>query len=168
MVNRPSREGYMMGLSIAASSRASCPRRQVGCILVNKRYHILATGYNGPPTGFTNCTEINCPGASLKSGEGLDKCQAIHAEQNALLQCKDVWDIHAAFVTTAPCITCVKLLLNSSCKTIYFLQDYPHSESEALWRAAGRDWVQLKSNIQDDLKMLLDTLGSALNVCKTS
>jgi deoxycytidylate deaminase len=55
-------------------------------------------------------------GAKFKSGEGLDVCQAIHAEQNALLQCKDVYDIETIYCTVSPCIHCVKLLLNYFCK----------------------------------------------------
>ena len=65
-----------------------------------------------------------CGGAKFKSGEGLDVCQAIHAEQNALLQCKDVYDIETIYCTVSPCIHCVKLLLNTSVKNIIFGEKY--------------------------------------------
>ena len=70
-----------------------------------------ATGYNGNPSGFTHCIDEPCEGSTSKSGTDLDKCQAIHAEQNALLQCKDVYSIDRVYTTLEPCIHCIKLLL---------------------------------------------------------
>lgn len=142
---RPDLDTYFMSMAVLTSSRASCCRRKVGCILVNDRNHVLATGYNGPASGQPNCLDHPCAGAGLPSGEGLNLCEAIHAEQNAMLQCRDVWSIHTAYVTASPCITCTKLLLNTSCKRIVFLEEYPHSDSAHLWQRSGRDWVQYQT-----------------------
>lgn len=139
---RPDINTYFVSMAILASSRASCSRRKVGCILTNFRNHVIATGYNGPASGQPNCNDHPCAGASLPSGEGLNLCEAIHAEANALLQCRDVWSINTAYVTASPCISCAKLLLNTSCKKIVFLDEYPHTESRDLWIGAGREWVQ--------------------------
>ena len=84
-----------------------------------------------------------CSGANLPSGQGLDACQAIHAEQNALLQCRDVYAIDTCYVTVSPCVTCVKLLLNTSCKRVVFSEAYAHSEAREWWLKAGRQWDQL-------------------------
>lgn len=84
-----------------------------------------------------------CSGAKAPSGQSLDACQAIHAEQNAMLQCRDVYAIHTAYVTASPCITCCKLLLNTSCQRIVFLEEYPHGHVKDLWLSAGRAWDQL-------------------------
>jgi dCMP deaminase len=111
---------------------------------VNAQGHILATGYNGPPRGFSHCThESPCAGAVLPSGSGLDACEAVHAEQNALLQCRDVELIETCYVTVSPCVTCVKLLLNTACKRIIFTELYPHAEAAYdLWASkGGRAWV---------------------------
>ena len=84
-----------------------------------------------------------CEAAGSPSGTNLDGCGAIHAEQNALLQCRDVHAIRAAFVTTAPCMTCTKLLLNTGCQVIVYGDDYPQAEAAmALWTKAGRAWRQ--------------------------
>jgi dCMP deaminase len=111
---------------------------------MNKRHHIIGTGYNGVAAGLVHCIEKPCSGAMLPSGEGLDKCEAIHAEANAIMQCKDVFDIHTAFCTTAPCVHCVKLLMNTGCKRIIFFEDYPMAEeSKKLWQSTrGRDWLR--------------------------
>lgn len=133
-----------MDIALVTRRRATCARRQVGCVLLNERGHILATGYNGVAAGQPHCTDQNCPGAGLPSGQGLESCQAIHAEQNALLQCPDVYKIHTAIVTTAPCVTCTKLLLNTSCQRIVYFEDYPQAEAaKKLWVSAGRLWEVL-------------------------
>lgn len=87
--------------------------------------------------------ENACEGAGAPSGAALDACQAIHAEQNALLQCHDIYQIRVAYITASPCITCCKLLLNTSCKRIVFMDEYPHPQARSLWEGAGRDWDQI-------------------------
>ena len=74
--------------------------------------------------------------------KNLDACRALHAEQNALLQCPDVFKIHSAYVTASPCITCTKLLLNTSCKNVYYYNEYPHQEARELWESSGRLWIK--------------------------
>jgi dCMP deaminase len=127
--------------------------------LLNARGHVLSTGYNGVAAGLPHCNEelVNdlefdakpvvlqlhaCSGAKAPSGTNLDGCQAIHAEQNALLQCRDMYAIHTAYVTASPCMTCIKLLLNTSCQRIVFVEEYPHSAAKDLWTGTGRAWEQ--------------------------
>lgn len=156
---RPSKDQWALGLAKLTAQRSTCLRRAVGCVLLNARGHVLATGYNGVAAGQPHCNEElsyqnpawsknwvtshrhACPGATSPSGTNLEGCQAIHAEQNALLQCRDVYAIETCYCTTAPCLTCLKLLLNTSCQRIVFIDDYPHAqEAEALWTKAGRTW----------------------------
>ena len=142
-VDRPGWEEYFLNIARVVSSRGSCVRRKVGFVLVNGRNQILSTGYNGKASGLVNCLEVPCAGADSPSGSNLDACEALHAEQNALLQCPDVSQIVKAYGTTAPCITCVKLFLNTGCREIVFLDDYPHSESsKRIWEKAGRIWTK--------------------------
>lgn len=141
-----------MQLAELTAQRATCCRRQVGCVLLNSRGHVLATGYNGVAAGQPHCNHHDpnyelglpyaCPGAHAPSGTNLDGCQAIHAEQNALLQCKDVFSIHTCYVTASPCMTCTKLLLNTSCERIIFKEEYPHNQAGELWQSAGLDWLK--------------------------
>lgn len=139
-----------VGLLIARawSLRSTCPRRQVGCILVDDTGHPLSSGYNGPASGQLHCTEHPCPGAGLPSGTGLEKCEAIHAEANALLRCPDVTRVHACFVTHSPCLDCVKLLLNTGCRHVFFEHAYSHDEeAKARWlkgdAGATRRWTHV-------------------------
>ena len=115
---------YFMLMAQVVSMRATCKRRSVGCVLVDHYDHVLSTGYNGVASGRPHCIETPCPGADCLSGQGLDLCEAIHAEQNALLQCGDVYKIKSCFTTTLPCIHCLKLLMNTSCQFIYYCEPY--------------------------------------------
>lgn len=158
---RPTREQWAMNLVAETAQRATCIRRQVGCVLLNKRGFVLATGYNGVASGMPHCNEQvgfkrtgcssivgaphypnACTGAQSPSGTNLDGCEAIHAEQNALLQCSNVHDIHECFVSCSPCITCTKLLLNTSCQNIFFLEEYPNQLGKELWERSGRRWIK--------------------------
>ncbi len=154
-----SKDEYFLRMAMLISNRATCLRRRVGCVLVSREGHVLATGYNGRPSGWPHCNHRSedaalcdpseiyihaCSGAFSATGTDLDGCEAIHAEQNALLQCSDMFRVHACYVTDSPCVTCTKLLLNTSCERIVFLRRYPHAASAELWLKDGtRKWIEL-------------------------
>ena len=110
-------DNYFLQMSSLVAKRATCRRRKVGCVLVDSKNHIVATGYNGVPTHFPHCLDNPCEGANEPSGESLDKCLAVHAEQNALLQLRSN-DYLTAYLTVTPCITCAKMIANSSIRRI--------------------------------------------------
>jgi len=164
---RPSVPVWLMGMAKHAALRSTCLRRSVGCVLVNERDQILSTGYNGVPSGFKHCNEgvlegtmdwagvsypNKCSGADAPSGEKLDACNAVHAEQNALLQCPNVYEIKTAYVTASPCMHCIKLLLNTSCEVIVFDEEYTHCEAKTMWIDSGRTWLNI-----NDLDENVDT-----------
>lgn len=141
-MNRPSKRETFLEMANVLSLQSTCIRRSVGCILTNKYHHIVGSGYNGTAAGSSHCIQNHCDGNHLVSGKNLEQCQAIHAEQNALMQCKDIHDIEVAYVTTFPCMHCMKMLLNTSCKLIVYNQPYDE-ESYTLWIKSGRIAVKL-------------------------
>lgn len=143
MYKRPTFKEYSIRIAQLVASRSTCIRRQVGCVLTNQYNHIIGTGYNGAGRNQPHCLDVGCLRMESKSGESLDNCRATHAEQNALLQCTDVNQIKAAYVTAAPCMTCTKLLLNTSCETIYFLDSYGNGEAIKLWKECGRNIARI-------------------------
>jgi dCMP deaminase len=140
-MSRITKDEMGMMIALVCARRATCIRRQVGCVLVNERGHVLATGYNGPSAGMAHCIDEPCGGHDNKPGEGLEQCQAIHAEQNALLQCHDVYEISTCYCTATPCRTCLKLLMNTGCQRIIYLRLYPNYQdvfvSEIFWKKSG-------------------------------
>lgn len=137
---RPAHEETMLALSLVIAQRSTCRRRRVGAVLTDANGRVLAMGHNGVAKGQPHCTVVACPGSDQKPGEGLELCEALHAEQNALMFCQDIMKIHTCFTTTSPCVHCLKMLLNTSCERIVFLEEYPHAAARDLWMKAGRAW----------------------------
>lgn len=165
---RPDLDRYFVDMARLVASRSTCVRRHVGCVLVDARNHVLATGYNGVPAGAPHCNDIEvprsvvtfphaCAGADAPSGTQLDACLAVHAEQNAILQCSDAYAIARAYVTAFPCPSCAKLLLNTSCREVVYLEPYGEGEGLDMWVRAGRLAVRFDGEppmIQRDLVRL--------------
>lgn len=144
---RPTNDHYYMRIAGRVAKRGTCARRMVGCVLVDERYRVVATAYNSVPTGLPNCTSKPCAGSTGLSGKDLDACIAKHAEELALIKCHDVWQIFTCYVTTSPCIHCVRRLLDTSCERIVFAEPYAHNEeARAIWLAAGREWSILEND----------------------
>lgn len=145
IVHRPPVDEYFLAIAQVVSTRATCARRRVGCVLVDVDNHVLSTGYNGPARGQPHCFDSPCAGAGLPSGSGLDACESVHGEANALLQCPDVRRVHTVYCTDSPCIHCVKLLMNTGAARIVFARTYPHKDSERLWTSQlGRTWERFE------------------------
>lgn len=141
---RPTIHETMMNIAEVISKRSTCSRREVGCVLVDENNRVLSVGHNGVAKGTRHCTDQPCPGAHCPSGTGLDLCEAIHAEQNSLLFCPDIMKIRSAYITASPCVSCVKMLMNTACKEIYFKEEYPHRSARDLWLIdPTRKWIKL-------------------------
>lgn len=133
-MTRPPVEQVMMTIAEAMACRSTCARRAVGAVITTADNRILATGYNGTPSKTAHCTDQPCAGHGFASGQGLDRCEAVHAEQNALVNCTDITRAHKIYVTTLPCVSCMKLIVNTPIAIIYFRDTYPTAErSLEIW-----------------------------------
>lgn len=54
---RPTWDEYFMQIVDIVKERSTCLRRKVGALIVKDK-RILATGYNGAPTGLPHCDEV--------------------------------------------------------------------------------------------------------------
>ncbi len=130
-----------MRIAQLAATRSTCLRRQVGAVLVKDK-RVLATGYNGSPSGMKHCLEIGClrEQMGIPSGERHELCRAIHAEQNAVIQAATSGtSITGAtlYCTTFPCVMCAKILINSGVKEIFISDGYPDKLSQEMLDEAG-------------------------------
>lgn len=126
---RPSWDEYFLEVAKLVSKRATCVRRNVGAVLVKDK-KILATGYNGAPSGLKHCFDVGCVREKLKipSGERHELCRGLHAEQNVILQAA----LHGTstkgsllYITHQPCVICAKMLINAGIKEIVICGEYP-------------------------------------------
>lgn len=128
--------GFFIGIANTVASRSTCKRRSVGAVAVKLR-RIIATGFNGAPTGFAHCTDIGCLREELKvpSGTRHELCRAVHAEQNLITQAARFGsELFGAdvYCTHKPCAICLKMLINAGVYHVYFQHDYPDELTDQL------------------------------------
>jgi dCMP deaminase len=125
---RPSWEEYFMDITHLVAKRSTCLRRQVGALLVKDK-KILATGYNGAPSGLEHCLDVGClrEQRGIPSGERHELCRGLHAEQNAIIQAAyHGIQIRGAtlYCTNHPCIICTKMVINAGIQRIIYEEGY--------------------------------------------
>lgn len=139
MSERLSWDQYFMTITRQVAERSTCTRAKVGAVIVRDK-NILATGYNGAPTGMPHCTDVGCLIYESKTPNGdiEQNCfRTIHAEMNAIAQAaKNGASIKegAIYITHTPCIHCLKVLVNTGIKEIYYERAYKLHTLEELLR----------------------------------
>jgi dCMP deaminase len=107
-----------------------------------KDKHILATGYNGAPSGQKDCLELSClrDEMGIPSGERHEICRGIHAEQNVIIQA----GLHGVsleestiYATHTPCVLCAKMLVNARIKRYVSFGKYNDNAFIDLFGDAG-------------------------------
>lgn len=117
---------YFMSIAYVSSLRSKDPSRQVGCCIVDNDKHIISTGYNGFPN--------NCPDEYFPWEKNTEKysdskyAYVVHAELNAIIQAKRDLTNCILYVTTMPCNECMKAIIQSGIKTIYYGEEYKNDE----------------------------------------
>ena len=139
---RPSWHQYFMTITREVAERSTCLRAKVGAVIVRDR-SILATGYNGSPAGLPHCTEVGCLIYESRTPDGAleQNCyRTIHAEINAISQAaRNGAAIRDAdiYVTHTPCIHCLKVLINTGVRNVYYAKEYKlHTLAEMLAHAS--------------------------------
>jgi dCMP deaminase len=135
-LERPSWDDYFLEIVGIVARRSTCRRRRVGAALVRDR-QILATGYNGAPSGLRHCLETGClrEQQQVPSGERHELCRGLHAEQNAIIQAA----LHgvgvkgaALYCTNHPCVICAKMIINAGIVRIVITDDYRDALAEEM------------------------------------
>ncbi len=138
---RPDWDEYFMRISELISARSTCMRRKVGAVIVKEK-RILATGYNGAPSGLVHCSETGCLREKLRipSGEKHELCRGLHAEQNAIIQAAyHGISINGSilYITCHPCSVCAKMIINGGITEVVIKESYPDSIASQMLMEAG-------------------------------
>ena len=138
---RPHIDEYFLKIASVVAERSTCRRHHVGAVAV-KNKHILATGYNGAPSGAKDCLELGClrDELNIPSGERQEICRGIHAEQNVIIQAS----LHGVsleggtiYATHTPCVQCAKMLMNAGIKRYVSFGRYNDNAFIDLFQQAG-------------------------------
>jgi dCMP deaminase len=137
---------YFCEIAKTVSSRSTCPRLAVGCVLVRDRM-ILATGYNGSLSNAPHCCDVGCV------MENNHCIAAVHAEINAVTQAaKNGTSLaHAvAYITINPCLNCYKVLYQAGIRRIVYIEKHPSG-------CPNYEVLKLSNNAAPDLVCLKDS-----------
>jgi dCMP deaminase len=138
---RPDTDEYFLKIASVVAERSTCRRHHVGAVAVRNK-HILATGYNGAPSGAKDCLELGCLRDELKipSGTRHEICRGIHAEQNVIIQA----GLHGVslegstvYCTHTPCVLCAKMLVNAKIERFVSFGSYNDDTFIELFQEAG-------------------------------
>jgi len=136
-----------MELALVVSKRSTCLRQKVGAVIVKDK-RILATGYNGAPSGMPHCLDVGCLREKLgvPSGERQELCRGLHAEQNAIIQAAKFGisiEGSTIYTTHCPCITCAKMIINAGIRKVVYGRDYADKRGLELLREAGIEVIYI-------------------------
>ncbi len=132
---RPDWDEYFLDIAKVVSSRSTCLRRRYGAVIVKDRV-IVSTGYNGAPRGHVNCIDRGtCMRQDLKvpPGERYELCEAVHAEQNAIIngapeRMKDAtiyiagFEEDGSYAEGRPCLLCQRMIRNAMITGVVYIQ----------------------------------------------
>ena len=156
-LTRPDIDEYFLKIASVVAERSTCRRHHVGAVAV-KNKHILATGYNGAPSGLKDCLELGClrDEQNIPSGERQEICRGIHAEQNVIIQAT----LHGVsleggtiYATHTPCVLCAKMLVNAKIKRFVSFGRYNDNTFVALFKEAGIE-VDIKNRPSSTISYL--------------
>lgn len=156
MGERPSWDDYFMQIAHLVKTRATCPRRQVGALIVRDR-RILSTGYNGAPRGLPHCPpggpDHDWPIGCMRAGHCI---RSLHAEQNALLQAALIGvpcEGATIYVTCQPCNTCAKMIINAGIVRVIYEGDYPDDFTLELFRDAALEVFRFRAGVLEKVDL---------------
>ncbi len=133
---KPSWDLYFMRLCYLAATRATCDRKHVGSVIVSPDHRVVATGYNGAPSGCDTCDDV---GHEIVEGHCV---RSLHSESNSIDYAGRVARGCSLYVTVIPCYDCCKRAVNAGIVEVIYDEFYASrygksSQVEDFFRAAG-------------------------------
>jgi dCMP deaminase len=125
---RPTWDEYFLMIAKLAATRSTCLAFPVGAVIVKDR-QVLATGYNGSPSGSVHCTSQGFCYSELSSCNASSSLpsRAVHAEANAIAQAARhgiTTDGSVVYTTLEPCISCLKLIISAGIKKVFYETEF--------------------------------------------
>ena len=135
-MERPSQIKYYLDIAAAVAARSTCIRRQYGAAIVQNDT-IVSTGYNGTARGLVNCCDLNeCyrEAHNIPHGQQYEKCKAVHAEANAIINasreemCGAIlflagFENGERMKNPTPCEMCSRMITNSGIRRVISCED---------------------------------------------
>jgi len=143
--NRPDWDHYFADMLHLIGRRSTCERHHVGAIITVDN-QIVATGYNGAPSGMKHCSEL---GGCMRTRDGIESgthqehCRAVHAEENAMLRAGPQAKGGVLYTSLQPCTICARKIINAKIVKVVFREGYPDQEGTDMLNEAGVEVLYL-------------------------
>ena len=131
--HRKDRDEVYMDVAKLMAERSTCERLHVGAVLT-KGNRIIATGYNGAPSGLKHCIDVGC---EIFEGHCI---RAVHAEASVISMCARYGistENSYLYVTHFPCPYCAKLLINAGIIKVFYCYSYRDDKAAKILEEAG-------------------------------
>ncbi|MCM1043934.1 MAG: deaminase [Candidatus Gastranaerophilales bacterium] len=161
----PSEKEAIMAMAYSNSLRSSCLKRKVGAVIADSKGNIFSSGYNEVPFLERPCLSMygDCYRSVSKKGieelfdteqetlskkvmekvKLLEKCRALHAEENAIVNVARFGSTAALenatlYTTTYPCNLCAnKIAQVGGIQKVVYYEPYPVEEAKRILEKAG-------------------------------
>ena len=144
MESRPAWDDYFGKIAEVVSSRATCKRRKIGVVIVDKEHHIISTGYNGSPPGLPHCDDA---GHLMEEGHCV---RTIHGEHNAVLQAAAQGGTSTRgstlYTKYVPCIHCCKYMVAAGIVRVVYAKIYRNTQAVDYLEQAGLAVTQYRED----------------------
>lgn len=113
-----------LNLARMVALRGTCPRAQVGAVLV-RQGRPLSVGYNGAAPGMPHCTDLRDDAPVGCNDDGCNN--AIHAELNAIAYAARVGLVTKGatlYCTHQPCIPCGQAIVSAGIVRVCYVYEY--------------------------------------------
>lgn len=156
-MTRPDWDTYFMRAAYLAATRATCDRKHVGALIVDPYHRVVATGYNGAPSGMPSCDEV---GHEVIEGHCV---RSLHAESNAIDYAGRCAIGCTLYVTVTPCYDCQKRIVNAGIVHVLWDESYASrygksARADEFLASAGIKTTQLEPGRMDRFRQLLDAV----------
>lgn len=154
---RPTWDEYFLMIAKLAATRSTCLAFPVGAVIVKDR-QVLATGYNGSPSGSVHCTAQGFCYSELSSCNASNSLpsRAVHAEANAIAQAARhgiTTDGSVVYITLEPCISCLKLIISAGIKKVFYETEFNSGDKLLVRDSFVKDGLVTLTQIRLSQKM---------------
>lgn len=127
---------HYLEIAKLAAKRSKAVRNKVGCVIINTDGRIIATGFNGTPSGVSNCCEID---------ENTTHPYVIHAELNAIFNAttNNLKDC-IVYITLSPCIRCAAALVQKQVSKVIYAEQYRNIDGIEFLEEAGIETIHIE------------------------
>ena len=157
-VKRPSWDELFLVTAILGSSRGSCDRKLIGCVLV-KNKKIVGAGYNGSMANTPTCDEV---GHDMLNNHCV---RTLHAEQNALANSWGDLNGATAYITATPCLNCIKEMGQDGVSRVVYAGHYDNQDDGRIKKYCRQKKMELDQICggADDVAILLSGIFAKLS-----